>query len=119
MHFPLEEGKERTFGSGVVVVGACCALLALTPHPPTEPTAQAKLEMRTDDDAGGTTTALPVGIEPDPEEEGESVGGFLELECAHAEEAAAAIKSLNGLHWRGVRHFDTSHLDTSHLTPHT
>ena len=25
--------------------------------------------MRTDDDAGGTTTALPVGIEPDPEEE--------------------------------------------------
>ena len=55
----------------------------------------------------------------DPEEEGESVGGFLELECAHAEEAAAAIKSLNGLHWRGVRHFDTSHLDTSHLTPHT
>ena len=69
MHFPLEEGKERTFGSGVVVVGACCALQALTPHPPTEPTAQAKLEMRTDDDAGGTTTALPVGIEPDPEEE--------------------------------------------------
>ena len=25
--------------------------------------AQQKLEMRTDDDAGGTTTALPVGIE--------------------------------------------------------
>ena len=31
--------------------------------------AQQKLEMRTDDDAGGTTTALPVGIEADPEEE--------------------------------------------------
>jgi hypothetical protein len=38
-------------------------------HPPIETTAQAKLEMRTDDDAGGTTTALPVGIEADPEEE--------------------------------------------------
>jgi len=31
--------------------------------------AQAKLEMRTDDDAGGTTTALPAGMEADPEEE--------------------------------------------------
>jgi len=41
----------------------------LSTSPPTETTAQAKLEMRTDDDAGGTTTALPVGIEADPEEE--------------------------------------------------
>ena len=62
------EGEKLARACGIIQYAWICARGAQA-HPPTEPTAQAKLEMRTDDDAGGTTTALPVGIEPDPEEE--------------------------------------------------